>query len=35
MTLRELCEPMIIVSSNFAANLLIEQARRREHQERQ
>jgi beta-lactamase class A len=24
MTLRELCEPMIVVSSNFAANLLIQ-----------
>ena len=24
MTLRELCEPMIVVSSNFATNLLIE-----------
>jgi beta-lactamase class A len=27
MTLRELCEPMIIVSSNFATNLLIERVR--------
>ena len=31
MTLRQLCDVMITVSSNFAANLLIERARRGEH----